>query len=930
MTGYQQYHAGEVYASLRKDLAWELLTPHARGTVLRCIDEHGRSAPQQPTAQAHVPDSDRFSTWLYRICCDATPATSVIDNGLTCDRAFAGGRLLTYRCRTLVVIGGSTAPAQDAAPHPYWQRGGENCAACTRPRLAPLSCPVRLLLGDYAGGAAAAVAKQLGGTRRRARSAAAGMTVCPLPPLEGCAVVPYGGCILVHGGVSPAGEATDEMRVLTLRPDPSRPGEYGLYGRVRVQQDTGSGSVDGAGSGVVPQKQAWWLPATVTTTAAAGAAAGAPTPASVSTESSGGSGSGSGGGVGGGPQPPDASRPCPPPSPRHGHHIAVDRATSRLWLFGGRTGSYNSSCGGGNRRSHDAARAAWLGQTAALTVGLDSEEAPADPLPCCDWAQLPTAPDAVDLTAEEGTGGDGSGGAHGGGGSSSTDDGAFPGGGVVVGRVSWQCLPLRSSAGAVKSSGGGGPRLPDPMRAAAVSVHDGGLYVLSSGLESGGAGGGGGGGNRRAAAAAAAQSPSPYRRWWLHRVDLQTGTCVLLCNAVGPAPAAAATVSVSNGCSALPLYHDDAVAMADDTLPYIYVYGVLQRGSGAAALGGGSFAPSLHRVRLGSEDGGGAVWEAVELLGSSRLHAAHGALGAALGGAVTLLGGVRNGRRGVEVQLQLVLPATATAGAAKGPTAASRVCAGAFAGAGDDPAVATAAGVVRCRRVIAEQLRRVAPREVRFAHPSTAPQGKENHGGSGGGGGGGGRGPRPCVALAAVLSLYSRSGLFDEFFEDLDDGEEGGSPLCNRSSGGGGNASGRGMTLPGHDPLAVAAVVAWVMGRTHIRGDWEPRFLVQMYRVAHCWELVPLQLELVALVARAAPTMRAEQLPAALGLWGELRRLGALAVQAAAAPAGGGGRREGDRVEAVLRSRLHKYDLSCAVPCRAVLCAVPRVAVHES
>ncbi|GLC68556.1 hypothetical protein PLESTF_000708200 [Pleodorina starrii] len=137
----------------------------------------------------------------------------------------------------------------------------------------------------------------------------------PAAALKGCAVVPYGGCILVHGGVSPAGKATDEMRALTLRPDPSRPGEYGLYGRVRVQQDTGSGGVDAAGSGVAPHKQAGWLPATVTTTAAAGAAAGAPTPASVSTASSGGSGSGSGGGVGGGPQPPDPSRPCSPPSP---------------------------------------------------------------------------------------------------------------------------------------------------------------------------------------------------------------------------------------------------------------------------------------------------------------------------------------------------------------------------------------------------------------------------------------------------------------------------------------------------------------------------------------------------------------------------------------------------------------------------------------
>ncbi|GLC47462.1 hypothetical protein PLESTM_002076800 [Pleodorina starrii] len=68
----------------------------------------------------------------------------------------------------------------------------------------------------------------------------------------------------------------------------------------------------------------------------------------------------------------------------------------------------------------------------------------------------------------------------------------------------------------------------------------------------------------------------------------------------------------------------------------------------------------------------------------------------------------------------------------------------------------------------------------------------------------------------------------------------------------------------------------------------------------------PQELELVALVAVAAPTVRGKHLPAALGLREELRRLGALAAQAAAAPAGGGGRREGDRVEAVLRSRLHK------------------------
>ncbi|GLC77213.1 hypothetical protein PLESTF_001899400 [Pleodorina starrii] len=216
--------------------------------------------------------------------------------------------------------------------------------------------------------------------------------------------------------------------------------------------------------------------------------------------------------------------------------MAFDRSTSRLWLFGGRTGNYNSSCGGGSRHSHDAAHAAWLGQTAvghllpppppSLTVGLDGEDAPANPLPCCYWAQLPTGPDAVDLRVEERSGGGGgNGGACGGGGGGSTDDGAFPGGGAVAGGLSWHCQPLRSSAGAVKGSGGRGPRLPDPMLTAAVAVHDGGLYVLSSGLEtasgSGGAGGGGGGGNCRAAVAAAAQPPSPYRRWLLsHRAPI--------------------------------------------------------------------------------------------------------------------------------------------------------------------------------------------------------------------------------------------------------------------------------------------------------------------------------------------------------------------------------------------------------------------------
>ncbi len=47
--------------------------------------------------------------------------------------------------------------------------------------------------------------------------------------------------------------------------------------------------------------------------------------------------------------------------------------------------------------------------------------------------------------------------------------------------------------------------------------------------------------------------------------------------------------------------------------------------------------------------------------------------------------------------------------------------------------------------------------------------------------------------------------------------------------------------------------------------------------MAHCWELWSLQRELALLVPRLVPELPLEQLPAALGLWGELQRLGAVA-----------------------------------------------------
>ncbi|EFJ47817.1 hypothetical protein VOLCADRAFT_91398 [Volvox carteri f. nagariensis] len=575
MTSFQTFHAGEAYVNLRRDLDWELLTPHARAVLQKCLNNREGKPPAtihpNEALEASSSTSAYFYSWLQRLCCDATPATAVVENGLICDRAFAGGRLLSYRHRTHLIIGGSAAPSPHAAPH--------------RPSRRPLSNAMEA--EDYDTDDDADVdnccSEQRQGSFARSRygsGAATAITATAAPATaQGCAAVEYGRCILVHGGISPAGEATDELRAFVLQPDPNRPGEYDMYGRMGA----------------------------------------------------------------------------------------------------------------------------------------------------CELL----------------------------------DD---------------QC-PLGSSA-----------------------------------------------------------APPPY--------------------------------------------HDDAVAMADDTLPYIYVYGARERSCGAAALGGGSFVPSLHRVCIDGGGGGAAAaagrWETVELLGTARLHVARRALGTASGGTVTLVGGVRDARRGVEPQVQVVAVAAPSKVQDQRRRISPTLCYHEYA----------AAARARCRRVLVERLRKVAPREIGFARPRTAAAAGRYDGVGGGDGDGGGEATaarttvvaaaaaaRPCKALAAALSLYSRSGLFDDFFEELDGDEDEAHNGGIGGGGGGGTTTGHGgggvctgMTIPGHDPLAVAAVVAWVMGRTHVRADWEPRFLLQVFRMAHCWELVALQREVAALTARLAPLLPLEQLPAALGL----------------------------------------------------------------
>ncbi|GLI60088.1 hypothetical protein VaNZ11_001921 [Volvox africanus] len=1010
LTTYQTYHAGEVYLALRRDFNWELLTPHARDTMLKCMHE------EQPPKDKVVPlsrncvdttnDILRFYSWLYRVACDASPAKVAANNGLTCDRAFSGGRLLSYRYRMLIIVGGNQAstnvPKPPLLPPPLplqqqqqqlksrgkrgWEEmetsyhggggGDDDCFCNVLPRrgpgggggpsgigrgpggagcsgdpatrrdelpnesrlheateLRPLVSPVRLLLG-----AGAALWDVFPGPSRRlcitSPTSSASLSPpanCTLPPLEGCAVAVYGSCILVHGGISPAGEATGELRAFRLRPDLCRTGGYEMVGRVRVQQHGEGGGGAGGGAGGLPlmvaasrPQSASWLPA-LTVNATAAVEAVTDTLASA----------GDGG----------ASRPCPPPSARHSHHMAVDSATSRLWMFGGCRGEMMSiaSGGGGSStsdwRRHDATCQQSL-PAPFVRTSAEASERRADLVPCCFWAQLPAPRDAMPassgmstaVAAAVTTNDDGK---VGGGGAAVTDrecadDDFFLGGDVVVSKVEWHCLPLRSSrrGGGVSYGNGArgttlGPDSPDPTRVAAIAVQDGGLFVLSSGP-------GPAGGATAAEAAKIRSSAAPGHseiRWWLHRIDLQTGLCELLGAPTASPVAASGGVNVAAAAAAAPpsqppLYHDDAVAMADDILPYIYVYGSRQLCSGPAALSGGVFVPSLHRVSLdgGSGGGGGSGalgaaagdWEAVELSGTARLHVARKALGTASGGTVILVSGVRDVRKGVEAQVQAVVPVSLKGGSAVVSCTANKALLASQGPQNSDRHVFIATALARCRRLIAERLRRAAPGVVRFTNPNAAVRDDGCRTGGGGGGGGVSRNSsspssssRPCVALAAALSLYSRGGLFDEaFFEELD-GDDGG--------------GGCGMTMPGHDPLAVAAVVAWVMGRTHVRLDWEPHFLLHVFRVAHCWELAALQREIVALVSRLAPLLPLQHIPAALGLWVEMRRLGAVGMMASsslfssssslAAPAAG----SGVRVEAELRSRLIKLASNCSL-----------------
>lgn len=38
-----------------------------------------------------------------------------------------------------------------------------------------------------------------------------------------------------------------------------------------------------------------------------------------------------------------------------------------------------------------------------------------------------------------------------------------------------------------------------------------------------------------------------------------------------------------------------------------------------------------------------------------------------------------------------------------------------------------------------------------------------------------------------------------------------------------------GMSLPGHEPLVVAAAAAWVMGRSAVRPEWDAAFIGQLF-----------------------------------------------------------------------------------------------------
>lgn len=322
---------------------------------------------------------------------------------------------------------------------------------------------------------------------------------------------------------------------------------------------------------------------------------------------------------------------------------------------------------------------------------------------------------------EAGAGGGGGGGGEGGGCKGSSGgvpawrDAAYVGGEAVVEQVTWHRLPLVAAAsgsstgdtgrcssstmaGAASRRDGAAaataPPFPDPLRTLAVRVHDGALYVLSTTsrpvpgaphhhpqhLKAAAAAG------RHPALRGPAAPPSPAcHRWLLHRIDTRTGLCQLLqeppeLQCIRNSSSANTSNSGSNaggGCSVsggdVPVYDDDAAVMADDVLPYFYVYGSRQ-----LSHAGAPFEPAIFRLDLraaaaavaaakepgsgggdgcsGDFSGGGGWWERVPVAGAQRLHAARGALGAASGGTVVLVGGVRDARRGVEARVQVALP----------------------------------------------------------------------------------------------------------------------------------------------------------------------------------------------------------------------------------------------------------------------------------
>lgn len=327
-----------------------------------------------------------------------------------------------------------------------------------------------------------------------------------------------------------------------------------------------------------------------------------------------------------------------PPSARGGHAMAVDPSSSRLWVFGG----WKKGPGADSTQW----RACGQGQGTCR---------PADVEARCFWAQLPQP--STPAAAGDGGGGGGMCGAS------------------SLGPLKWaqvalaagpctRCVvaatqPMATGPSAEQPSGSVGARprqapcgvpgcgiLPCPLHVGAMVARDGQLHVLSAVEVEGpvrhdreeGSG-------KRTAEA---EAPNGHC-WCLHRIDCATGLCTLV---APPVPVAARQQqrpgSCETACAATPpAWTEDAIAMADDFLPYMYVYGSCT----AAGLAAPRFCATLHRLDLRT-----GAWGEVDT-GGARLHVAAGAAGTASGGAVVLAGGVRDARRGPEARVQLVLPA---------------------------------------------------------------------------------------------------------------------------------------------------------------------------------------------------------------------------------------------------------------------------------